>query len=191
MPKRSGQWLLVERFVWKILPAMENPIPAQPQNHKKRCKGKYTLFLQQSFIFMAKENSQGLLKRHKLRQTAIRIQVLEIFLGRADAVGQADLEQLLGPVDRITLYRTLRAFEEQGIIHRALDATGKLKFALCAGDCSTGGHFDAHAHLYCERCERTLCLDDIAPPAIPAHANFQVNAAFLALHGICTACKEK
>lgn len=140
---------------------------------------------------MAMENYREILKRHKLRQTAIRMQVLEVFLSHTGAVSQSDLEQWLGPVDRITLYRTLRAFEEQGIIHRALDATGKLKFALCAGECSTGEHFDAHAHLYCERCERTLCLNDIAPPAIPTHTNFQVNSAFLALHGICTACTEK
>jgi Fur family ferric uptake transcriptional regulator len=140
---------------------------------------------------MVKENSRELLKHHKLRQTAIRIQVIEIFLSRTGAVSQADLEQLLGPVDRITLYRTLRSFEEQGIIHRAIDATGKLKFALCTGGCSNSEHFDAHAHLYCERCERTLCLDDIAPPLLPAQANFQVTSAFLALHGICAECTDK
>ena len=159
-----------------------------PQQEKNRFEGKNRLFLQQSFIYFNMQNSRELLTRHNLRLTAIRIQVLEVFLNRKDAVSQADLEEVLGPVDRITLYRTLRTFEACGIIHRAVDATEKLKFALCSGHCSLHVHVDTHAHLYCERCQRTLCLEDMAPPAVPAQANYQVKSAFLALHGICNEC---
>lgn len=133
-------------------------------------------------------SAQELLKSRQLRQTLIRTKVLDVFLNRPDAIAQHDLEEILGPVDRITLYRTLRTFEESGIIHRALDGTGKMKFALCQSGCSHTEHLDEHAHLYCERCHRTLCLEDIKTPQVQGASGFQVKASYLALQGLCPEC---
>lgn len=130
------------------------------------------------------------LKAHGLRLTSIREQVLEVFIQRNEAVSQSDIEEVLGPVDRITLYRTLRAFEEKGLIHRAIDGTEKLKFALCHSGCSPVAHQDHHAHLHCARCGRTICLDGVQAPDLVRVPGFEVTASFLVFQGVCEACKH-
>ena len=137
------------------------------------------------------ENSlaRQLLRRHALHLTAIREQVLAVFLQRREAVAQSDLEATLGPVNRITLYRTLRTFEEKGLIHRAIDGTEKLKFALCHSGCSPTAHLDRHAHLHCASCGRTVCVDGIQAPEQLHVPGFVVQSAYLVLQGHCEGCR--
>ncbi|HEX8349604.1 MAG TPA: hypothetical protein VF598_06570, partial [Hymenobacter sp.] len=64
------------------------------------------------------------LTRHGLRQTPVRLGVLRALQAALYALSGHEIEQLLGPgIDRITLYRTLRSFEEKGLIHRVMDAS--------------------------------------------------------------------
>ncbi|MEY3321815.1 MAG: hypothetical protein RLZZ417_1398, partial [Bacteroidota bacterium] len=58
-----------------------------------------------------------LLKKHDLRLTQVRKEVLSVFLIKEQALSQSDIENDLGKTDRITLYRTLRSFEDNGLIH--------------------------------------------------------------------------
>ena len=63
-----------------------------------------------------------ILKDHKLSVTKVRLEVLQIFKDAGHkALTNQDIEDKLGKVDRITLYRTLRAFESAGLIHQAVD----------------------------------------------------------------------
>ncbi|MFM8362757.1 MAG: Fur family transcriptional regulator [Haliscomenobacter sp.] len=137
------------------------------------------------------ENSlaRQLLRKHALHLTAIREQVLCVFLERREAIAQSDLEAVLGPVNRITLYRTLRTFEEKGLIHRAIDGTEKLKFALCHSGCSPAIHLDRHAHLHCGGCGRTVCVDGIQAPDQLDVPGFVIKSAYLVLQGLCEGCR--
>ncbi|MBK7475821.1 MAG: transcriptional repressor [Haliscomenobacter sp.] len=132
-----------------------------------------------------------LLKAHSLRRTAIREQVLNVFLQRKEAVSQSDLEQALGHPDRITLYRTLRTFEEKGLVHRAIDGTDKLKFALCSSGCSHHKHQDQHAHGHCEHCGRTICMEGVWLPELQSVDGFQVKSTFLIVQGVCSDCGKR
>ena len=105
----------------------------------------------------------------------------KVFRDREDEKGEEKM-------DRITLYRTLRTFEEVGIIHQAVDISGKMKFALCSDDCTTDHHEDSHAHFHCKKCEKTVCLDDIKIPSIQLPANYQLQDKQLVLSGICDEC---
>jgi len=129
------------------------------------------------------------LKRHQLRLTSIRKEVLALFLERQEALSQHDLEEALGEVDRITLYRTLRSFEEKGLIHRAIDGTEKLRFALCQGLCTAHTHQDDHAHFHCEQCSRTLCLEGTQLPELNSPPGYKINQTHLILQGICADCQ--
>ncbi|HOY16393.1 MAG TPA: transcriptional repressor [Haliscomenobacter sp.] len=133
-------------------------------------------------------NAQHLLKSHQLRLTDMRTKVLDLFLARAEALSQNDLEQQLGKVDRITLYRTLRTFEEQGLIHKAMDGTDKQKYALCQHDCGQGAHHDHHAHFHCDTCGKTICVEDIAAPKIAPPPGFSVSETHLVIRGQCDQC---
>lgn len=128
------------------------------------------------------------LVRHGLRKTAMREQVLAIFHRHKMALAQSDLEKALGTADRITLYRTIRAFEDAGLIHRAFDGGPTPRWALCHGHCTDHGHNDSHAHFHCARCQRTLCLENVAVPPIKVPSGFVVNDAQVVLSGLCEAC---
>jgi Fur family ferric uptake transcriptional regulator len=131
----------------------------------------------------------ALLKRHDLRLTQVRKDVLSVFLAKEQALSQSDIENDLGKIDRITLYRTLRSFELNGLIHRAIDGTDKLRFALCIHLCEKEQHRHNHAHFHCEKCEKTICLNGIELPGIAYPKGFKVTETYYVMQGICSKCQ--
>ncbi len=129
-----------------------------------------------------------ILAQHQLRKTAVRMQVLGIFLDSREALSQPDIESHFSQFDRITLYRTLKTFEEKGVIHKAIDGGDKLKYALCSGHCSEHAHEDHHAHFHCDHCGKTFCIESMHIPAVQAPAGYQLSGTYLVLKGTCAAC---
>jgi Fur family transcriptional regulator, ferric uptake regulator len=141
-------------------------------------------------IIPAMTASAQLLKAQQLRITDMRIKVLDLFLSHQEALSQNDLENSLSEADRITLYRTLRTFEESGLIHRAIDGTDKQKYALCKHtQCKPNQHFDHHAHFHCDDCGKTTCVEDIAAPTLSPPPGFSISKTHLVIHGTCRNCR--
>lgn len=129
------------------------------------------------------------LKHLGIRKTPIRMEMLEIFLGSASkALSNRDIELDLEDPDRITVYRTLKTFEQKGLIHQVMDGTGVTKYAICIDDCDDHSHHDEHAHFRCEKCGKTTCLDGAItlPSDIPN--GYQIKNAHLVLEGRCADC---
>jgi Fur family transcriptional regulator, ferric uptake regulator len=129
-----------------------------------------------------------LLTNHQLRKTQFRERVLDIFLRYDRALSQKDLEEQLHESDRITLYRTLKTFEEKGLIHKAIDGSDRLKYALCAGHCDVHAHHDHHAHFHCVTCERTFCIEDVHAPELEGPPGFLVESTHVIINGRCAEC---
>jgi Fur family transcriptional regulator, ferric uptake regulator len=134
------------------------------------------------------KNPEAILAHSGLRKTALRTQVLQLFLEQENALSSHQLEDLLREVDRVTLYRTLRTFEQKGIIHQAIDGAPGAKYALCHGNCGEKGHHDHHAHFHCNRCGKTICMDDIHQPDFKMPPGFELHSSHLALQGVCDQC---
>ena len=73
-------------------------------------------------------------------------------------------------------------------MHRIDDGSGAVKYALCADSCAPGQHHDLHVHFSCQRCQRTICLPDVAIPPIAVPAACQVQDVGLVLKGLCDQC---
>ena len=130
------------------------------------------------------------LTRHALRPTPTRRAVLQAFSGKPYALTGAEIEQEIGPgTDRITLYRTLRSFEQQGLLHRVADETDVVRYAACSIECSPGAHFDNHVHFKCEVCQRTFCLSQVAIPAVTLPGRFAAQRRDYLLWGTCGQCQ--
>ena len=72
--------------------------------------------------YICKMDYKQLLKSNGLKATPARLAVLEAYGAVNYALSQVDLEeQLKDQFDRVTLYRTLNAFIEAGIIHRVFN----------------------------------------------------------------------
>jgi Fur family ferric uptake transcriptional regulator len=136
------------------------------------------------------ENKAGrILKERGLRNTSIRKEVLSIFLAEEKALSKNDIEEHFEDIDRITLYRTIKAFEEKGIIHEAVDGTATSRYALCEG-CTTHSHVHEHAHFHCNECGNTYCLEKVSPPDISKLKDVLVQDVELVLKGTCADCMK-
>ncbi|MFZ1496265.1 MAG: transcriptional repressor [Saprospiraceae bacterium] len=135
-------------------------------------------------------DSDQLLHQHQLRKTPVRKEVLDVFLSRSEAVSQQYIEQHFDAIDRVTLYRTLKTFEQKGIIHRAIDGSETIKYALCSDGCHEHAHFDEHAHFHCDDCGKTICLEQIQAPKVLVPNHMRVNSAHLIIKGLCEQCNN-
>lgn len=136
------------------------------------------------------ENIEHNLITKNITPTAMRLLVLDFLLRQDNALSLSDIETGLAPADRITIYRTLKKFEEHGLVHAIDDGSGKPKYALCAEGCETSQHQDLHVHFHCNKCNETTCLPDSSLPDIALPAGFQPNEMNLIVKGICDRCGE-
>lgn len=141
--------------------------------------------LQIYFGFLVK----NLLKHRNLRVTPFRLDVLNIFDKYDNAISLRQIEEDLGKHDRITLYRTIKAFIESGIIHEIPLADGEKHLALCADDCAHDGHTHQHEHIHfqCKNCNEIFCVDVENFPKISLK-NFKIDSVEITAKGLCEKC---
>ncbi|MBS1527666.1 MAG: transcriptional repressor [Bacteroidetes bacterium] len=130
------------------------------------------------------------LLQHKVKPTAMRVLVLEYLLTQQTAISLNDLEKGMQPADRITIYRTLKTFEQKGLVHLIDDGTGVHKYALCDDACGPAEHHDLHVHFYCNNCKETYCLSDSKIPEIALPDGFGFNEMNLVVKGHCDKCRS-
>lgn len=132
--------------------------------------------------------AEEILKKNGLRVTKSRKEVLDLFTERSVALSAHDIEVSLPTADRVTMYRTLKTFEEKGIIHKAIDGTDKSRYAMCHGSCSEHEHHDNHVHFHCEDCKNTFCLEGAKVPDVVIPDAYKVKAINIVVNGKCEQC---
>lgn len=136
---------------------------------------------------MKKEFEEILLKKN-IKLTPIRLLVYEILFTHQKAMSLYEIEQQFDSVERSTIFRTLKTFQENCLIHSIDDGTGAVKYALCDDDC-TCDLDDLHIHFLCANCGETHCLKDIPVPEVELPENFSFESANFVVKGICPNCK--
>lgn len=123
-----------------------------------------------------------------IRPTAMRILIYKYMAEKEVAVALTDIENTFVKADRTTLYRTLKTFEEKGIVHQIDDGTGISKYALCEIGCSCELDQDLHLHFHCTNCDETVCLTEHKIPHINLPDGYLAENANLVIKGICEKC---
>jgi Fur family ferric uptake transcriptional regulator len=129
-----------------------------------------------------------------VRPTAMRILIYKYMAEKQVAVALTDIEHAFPPrragagADRTTLYRTLKTFEENGIVHQIDDGTNISKYALCEPGCNCELEQDLHLHFHCSNCDETVCLTEQKIPHINLPDGYIAEDANLVLKGICEKC---
>lgn len=136
---------------------------------------------------MAKE-FEKILEDKKIRPTAMRLLVLKFMLEQSHAVSLNELEGQMSHSDRVTLFRTIKTFEEKGLVHRIEEGSGISKFAMCSDDCEVSCHHDLHIHFYCNSCKETYCLPKTHVPEVSLPNKFKLQEINLMAKGICDKC---
>jgi Fur family transcriptional regulator, ferric uptake regulator len=125
----------------------------------------------------------------RIRPTAMRGLVLKVLSDQTTAISLSDLEQKFDKADKVTLYRTLKTFEEKKLIHSIDDGTGSMKYALCKETCQCNPE-DLHIHFLCSICGKTYCLDNISVPVVQLPAGFSIESMNMVVKGKCSNCTK-
>jgi Fur family ferric uptake transcriptional regulator len=138
-----------------------------------------------------KDPAIPILKKNQLSITESRRQILHMFMQqKAGALRHSDIEREFHDMDRVTIYRTLQAFCEKGIIHTIPGSDGAARYALCRSGCETGHHHDNHVHFVCSVCKQTQCLEDVHIPFVKMPEGFEMKKAEMVVSGICKQCRQ-
>lgn len=132
------------------------------------------------------------LENHQIKATPMRMLVLEQLTLHTKSLSLNEIEDLLYPSDRITIYRTLNTFIKNGLVH-TIDTKNKGTFyALCSDKCHKDEHYDHHPHFYCERCEKIFCSDNFKMDmkSINSDFKFKITKVEVKISGICEKCNQ-
>jgi Fur family ferric uptake transcriptional regulator len=136
------------------------------------------------------KEASSILKNHRLSITDSRQKIMELFIASQGALSHSDIEKSTGSAfDRVTIYRTLQSFVENGIIHLIPTTDNSIKYALCKDECESGHHHDNHVHFVCDECKQTTCLDGIVIPVIKLPMGFTPHQSEMMISGVCKDCK--
>ncbi|GLB48181.1 Fur family transcriptional regulator [Neptunitalea lumnitzerae] len=135
---------------------------------------------------MALQKEELFLKNKNIKPTAMRLLVLQYLFSCEEAVSLNQVEEALPNADKSTIFRSLKTFEEFGVVHSIREAT-LTKYALCK-TCTAEVHTDKHPHFHCNKCDSTICLSHILLPQIQLPEHFKLQEQEYLIHGICDKC---
>jgi Fur family transcriptional regulator, ferric uptake regulator len=134
-----------------------------------------------------KDDAFTLLGNKNLSRTPCRVGILKTLLESGSALSENDIRNKLSyNFDRTTIYRTLRSFLEQGVIHSIALEGGEIRYAVTLGKTEVSPNF--HVHFFCDRCNNVYCLPRpvFTPPALPE--GFNASGFDLVINGKCNKC---
>ncbi|MBX2951120.1 MAG: transcriptional repressor [Leadbetterella sp.] len=131
-------------------------------------------------------NTEKKLEDKNTKPTSMRILVYDFLSSQNSALSLSEIERHFEHADRVTLYRTLKTFEEKGVVH-SIQENNTTRYKLCNDDCNENTHKDLHLHFYCKICKQTTCKEDIILPQ-NLEGNFRIDEIRFFAKGICENC---
>lgn len=123
------------------------------------------------------------------RATAARMGVLTLLQAATFPLSHAEIEAMLNNeqqarIDRVTLYRVLNWLAENGIAHKAADASGVFRYKASMPDVN----HSKHIHFRCTGCGGIYCLKAPVPRSPLLPKGFHLTKMNLDLQGKCSRC---
>ena len=129
------------------------------------------------------------LYHRNIKPTAMRLLILQFLMKQEKAISLNSIENAFEKADKSTIYRTLKTFEKNKLVHTIDDGTKKLKYALCLESCRCNTS-DLHYHFHCNQCHSTFCLTNQHIPDIQLPTNFTMQQANMVIKGMCAECNS-
>jgi Fur family ferric uptake transcriptional regulator len=121
------------------------------------------------------------------RNTPSKQVVLDYFKTHRSGLRPEHLINEFKQYDKVTIYRILQSFLEDGLIHKSVSEAGFTHYFICKTQ--QGKHFHNHYHFKCSQCEKVICIDreieiNLPKGYILENVNFWIT-------GICDNCNKK
>jgi Fur family ferric uptake transcriptional regulator len=133
------------------------------------------------------QKAKELLGSANLRRTGPRMTILAVLLGSRKPQTADQIAAKLGrpAPNRVTIYRTLEAFVEADLVHKAFLDERTWHFEL-ADRCSS---VQCHPHFICTKCGLTQCLVGLSVPVLEGlRKGFVTHRQQVRLEGLCPGC---
>ncbi len=134
-------------------------------------------------------NLNELLDSKNLSRTPCRVEILKVLSNSESALSEPEIrEQLAYNYDRTTVYRTLRSFLNQDVIHSISIEGKEVRYAINPGEDATHGHY--HVHFSCNHCRNVYCIshETFEVPQIPK--GYLPMSYDLLIQGLCDKCND-
>lgn len=120
------------------------------------------------------------------RQTKSKKAVLACLENSKHGLKADEIVHLLSEFDRVTVYRILQGFVDDGIIHKVISDDGKFYYFKCH---SCGEiHYHNHYHFKCSVCEKVECIGNEVEVKVPK--NYTIENINFWITGVCENCKK-
>lgn len=123
---------------------------------------------------------------HGVKPTSVRLLVARAVMRRSETFSLQDVEEWLPDMDRSSIFRALRLFAEQKLLHTIDDGSGVNKYCVCRCE---GQHHLNHIHFACTACGKTYCLEDTSIPVVDLPEGFLATEYEYIIKGVCPKCR--
>lgn len=131
-----------------------------------------------------------ILSKNNLQRTPCRVSVLEVLQQAGIAFSEQEIKDKLPyEYDRATIFRTLRTFVENDLIHEVIVNRNEVKYALTGHQASTQGQ-PGHAHFHCDNCGRVYCLGAVSRALLNIPDGFEISGFEVLFNGKCVQCRK-
>ena len=129
-----------------------------------------------------------ILEQKNIKPTSMRGLIFNVLKSNGKALSLYEIEQRFDNVDRSTIFRTIKKFQKNHLIHSIDNGSGSIKYALCDEDCICSVD-ELHVHFLCTRCGQTSCLKETPIPTPDLPSGFTVENANFVIKGCCPSCQ--
>lgn len=137
---------------------------------------------------LKKNDTYKLLQVKGVKPTSMRKLVYEMLQERKSAMSLYEIERQFDNVERSTIYRALKVFQENNLAHTVYDGSGAVRYALCDEGCQCTLD-DQHVHFLCNHCGQSYCLRSLPVPQLELPEGFALEGAHFVVTGTCPNCK--
>lgn len=122
----------------------------------------------------------------KRRQTESKTKLFDFLKKNSTAVPFEVIEEnMKESMDRVTIYRILKSFETDGLVHKIINENKKVYYALCH-TCVQEHHTHNHIHFNCSHCGKMECLGEEITTKIPE--GYVLTKIQFTATGLCQKC---
>lgn len=160
-------------------------VSTAPKGDEKRMAGQTNRIMQEH----TEQHLVELLQARNIKPTAMRLLVLRCLTEASETLTLRQMEEILYPADRSTIFRTLTLFEQQHLLHTIDDGSGSARYEICLSHHDDDD--DRHPHFRCLRCGRTICLFGQRIPEVELPEGYQAQQTNYVITGLCPECSVR
>lgn len=139
---------------------------------------------------MTEQQTVELLEQHGIRPTANRIVVAKALAAAGRSMTLSELEYSILSIDKSGIFRALTLFREHRLVHVIEGGGEGVHYELCHSHHHDEDD-DQHVHFYCERCQRTFCIDQVPMPSVVLPEGYVSWSSNYLIKGLCPDCKDR